>query len=56
MFLSIVKWILRKVDISVIVENGVLTLIVEFMGKEVIKKEIVLENIMRWNASPKGEL
>lgn len=58
MWINIIKWVLKMVDISISVENGNLRIIVEFAGTVVIDRSIplgVTENV-EWNASPKGVL
>ena len=60
MFKSIVKWVLKMVDISLSMEDGSLRIIVEFAGTIIIDRSIPLTEGLRsslnWAASPKGVL
>ena len=56
MWIKLIKWILKMVDITISVDNGHLRILVEFAGTVIIDRSIpsgVAEEI-KWDASPKG--
>lgn len=58
MWLGIVKWILKMVDISISIKDGALRIVVEFAGTVIIDRSIHIgvADSIEWNASAKGVL